>query len=166
MKGSFILQFFSDDLTLVLSGRVKHIVSYDGQYLADEHRIRVDDTTIRGFETNGIGPRNSYGTSIGGNLLYRASANILFPLGLPEEHQVRGALFLDVASLKLAQSQTASTKEKDHAREDNGYLRSSAGLSLIIDLPMGKISFNYGIPLAKKSYDKVKRFGFTVGGNI
>ena len=60
------------------------------------------------FEPGGIGPRDdtlgtTTGTStddaLGGNLYFAARLDAEFPLGLPEEYGISGAMFYDMGSL-------------------------------------------------------------------
>ena len=57
---------------------------------------------IRGFEPNGIGPRDLGSVNqdaLGGNLFAVARFEADFPLGLPEEYGITGGAFLDVGSV-------------------------------------------------------------------
>ena len=46
---------------------------------------------------------------------------------------------------------------------NNMVVRSSAGLGLIWDSPMGPIRFNYAFVLSKSQYDVVQQFSFSGG---
>jgi Skp family chaperone for outer membrane proteins len=74
---------------------------------------------IRGFEPNGIGPRDGTDSdALGGNAFAVARFEADFPLGLPEEYGITGGAFLDVGSVwsldntagLAAPSMTASTR--------------------------------------------------------
>ncbi len=57
---------------------------------------------IRGFEPNGIGPRDLGATNqdaLGGNMFAVARFEADFPVGLPEEYGITGGAFLDVGSV-------------------------------------------------------------------
>ena len=57
---------------------------------------------IRGFDANGIGPRDLAATNqdaLGGNIFAVARFEADFPLGLPEEYGITGGAFLDVGSV-------------------------------------------------------------------
>ena len=55
---------------------------------------------IRGFESNGLGPRDQItGDALGGNIFAVARFEAEFPVGLPEEYGISGGLFLDVGSV-------------------------------------------------------------------
>ena len=56
--------------------------------------------TLRGFKFAGVGPRDtSTDDALGGNLLYTGSAELRFPLGLPEELRIFGRTFVDAGTL-------------------------------------------------------------------
>jgi outer membrane protein insertion porin family len=57
---------------------------------------------IRGFEPNGIGPRDLGADdqdALGGNMFAVARFEAEFPLGLPEEYGITGGAFMDVGSV-------------------------------------------------------------------
>jgi outer membrane protein insertion porin family len=63
-------------------------------------RYFLGGNNLRGFESGGLGPRDiATDDALGGNLFYRASAELSFPLGLPEALGIRGHAFNDVGSL-------------------------------------------------------------------
>ena len=56
--------------------------------------------TLRGFETSGVGPRDTVSDdALGGKYFYRGSAELTFPVGLPQEMGVAGHAFTDFGSL-------------------------------------------------------------------
>lgn len=117
---------------------------------------------IRGFETNGIGPRDlSVGgneDALGGNLFAVARFEADFPLGLPEEYGIKGGAFLDVGSV-WGLDDTAGTST---IVDDSMKLRSSIGLSVLWDTPLGPLRFNFSKALKKETYDKEQRFDLTI----
>ena len=55
---------------------------------------------VRGFEENSLGPRDSLGRALGGNLLVAGSFNFIFPNPIkPDAKSVRTALFLDAGQV-------------------------------------------------------------------
>jgi outer membrane protein insertion porin family len=54
-------------------------------------RFFLGGATLRGFKFAGVGPRDTTtNDALGGNLLYTGSAELRFPLGLPEELRIFG----------------------------------------------------------------------------
>lgn len=122
-------------------------------------RIRVVDTFVlgldsfRGFQFNGIGPRDLGSQDkdpLGGMRYWTATAETLFPIGLPNEFGVKGALFSDFGTLwKPAQSNKTTVDDKK--------LRISVGFGIAWQSPFGPLRLDYAIPVKKKSYDQTQR---------
>ena len=115
---------------------------------------------IRGFEPNGIGPRDVTAVNqdaVGGNYFAVARLEAEFPLGLPEEYGLTGGLFADVGSV-WGLDNTAGTGTID----DKMHLRSSVGFSLFWTTPIGPLRFNFSKALDKQSYDKTQNFDLTI----
>ena len=115
---------------------------------------------IRGFEPNGIGPRDLGATdqdALGGNMYAVARFEAEFPLGLPEEYGIRGGLFADVGSV-WGLDNTAGINPVD----DGLKLRSAVGVSLFWKTPVGPLRFNFSHAIQKESYDKEQTFDLTV----
>ena len=114
---------------------------------------------IRGFESNGLGPRDR-GTrdALGGNMLAVARFEADFPLGLPEEYGVGGGLFLDVGSVWGLDD----TDGSDGPVDASLHLRSAVGVSIMWDTPIGPLRFNFSRPIKKETYDRDQAFDLTV----
>jgi len=116
---------------------------------------------IRGFEANGIGPRDEAATNedaLGGNMFAVARFEADFPLGLPEEYGIKGGAFLDVGSV-WGLDNTAGT---GGTVDDSAKLRSAIGVSVLWDTPLGPLRFNFSKALRKESYDKEQNFDLTI----
>jgi len=114
---------------------------------------------IRGFEPNGIGPRDlgaANEDALGGNIFAVARFEADFPLGLPEEYGIKGGLFFDVGSVWSLDTTNATVVGEDFS------LRSAVGVSLFWDTPIGPLRFNFSRALQKESYDKEQSFDLTI----
>ena len=114
---------------------------------------------IRGFEANGIGPRDLTATNedaLGGNMFAVARFEADFPLGLPEEYGIKGGAFLDVGSVWGLDNSLSG------AIDDSAKLRSTVGVSVLWETPIGPLRFNFSKALKKESYDKERRFDLTL----
>ncbi len=115
---------------------------------------------IRGFEANGIGPRDLTGPAnedaLGGNMFAVARFEADFPLGLPEEYGIKGGAFLDVGSVWGLDDTLGNTID------DSAKLRSAVGLSVLWDTPLGPLRFNFSKALKKETYDKEQSFDLTI----
>ncbi len=114
---------------------------------------------IRGFEPNGIGPRDLTAVNqdaLGGNFFAVARLEAEFPLGLPEEYGITGGVFADVGSV-WGLDNTLGLPVDDSMR-----LRSSVGFSVFWTTPIGPLRFNFSRAIMKESYDKEQNFDLTV----
>ncbi len=113
--------------------------------------------TFRGFETAGIGPRDSVTQdSLGGKQYGVGTVQVSFPIGLPEEYQVRAHVFSDFGSL----SQTDADID---TIEDCSCLRASIGFGLIWKSPFGPLAIDFAYPVLKQPFDKTQIINFNVG---
>lgn len=119
--------------------------------------IRVIDSfmlggdSLRGFEYGGVGPRDSItGDSLGGTRYWSSTAEVAFPLGLPNEFGIKGAVFTDLGSVWRP-------GQKNQYTHDEQSIRSSAGFGVSWISPLGPIKLDYAFPLRKKKYDKTQR---------
>ncbi|HLD95676.1 MAG TPA: outer membrane protein assembly factor BamA, partial [Alphaproteobacteria bacterium] len=118
--------------------------------------IRVTDSfqlgydSLRGFEWAGVGPRDvPTGDSLGGTRFWKATAEVNFPLGLPNEFGMKGALFTDFGSLWKPGQQDAKTNEANT-------VRVSPGFGLLWTSPFGPIRIDYARPIKKHKLDKTQ----------
>lgn len=116
---------------------------------------------LRGFERNGIGPRDLTSTNrdaLGGNAFAVARFEADFPLGLPEEYGVTGGLFLDVGSVWSLDDTNGNGGQVD----DSLHVRSAIGFSVFWTTPIGPLRFNFSKVLVKESYDEEQNFDLTI----
>ena len=129
-----------------------------GRTIRTINRFEVGGFNFRGFDFGGIGPRDKRGDrdSLGGLQYYTATSEVQFPVGLPREFGVMGSTFVEAGSLWNAQKKSPNLY-------DNSMLRYSVGVGVSWASPMGPIRFDYGKPLKKGKFDKVREFlfGFT-----
>ena len=111
--------------------------------------------SIRGFEFQGIGPRQTVppgDASVGGQFLFLGSAEYIIPL-YKEDYQMY--IFSDVGTLT-----------SDIRLDAFDQLRVSTGLGFRLNLPvMGRLplSLNFAVPLKKEPRDKTEFFSFSLG---
>jgi outer membrane protein insertion porin family len=113
--------------------------------------------TFRGFESGGIGPRDSVsGDSLGGKEYFVGTVQVSFPVGLPEEYQVRGHAFTDFGTLTATDANITTI-------QDSAALRLSAGFGILWKSPFGPIAIDIAYPILKQSFDKTQLINFSVG---
>jgi outer membrane protein insertion porin family len=121
---------------------------------------------VRGFETNGYGPRDREdlggavnNDALGGNIFAVAKFEADFPLGLPEEYGINGGVFLDIGSVwGLDNTIGSNSVEVD----DSLKLRSAVGFSVFWKTPIGPLRFNFSKALLKESFDIEQTFDLTI----
>ena len=114
---------------------------------------------IRGFEVNGIGPRDMGAVNedaLGGNLFAVARFEADFPLGLPEEYGITGGAFLDIGSVWDLDQTGAGVVGASFTP------RAAAGLSLLWNTPIGPLRFNFSNAIQKETYDLEQNFDLTI----
>ena len=91
---------YKKDLILNITGRIGAISGIGGKKVRIIDNFFIGDDYIRGFENNGIGPRDKETLdSLGGKNYCAGTIELNFPLGLPKEIDMSGAVFFDAASL-------------------------------------------------------------------
>ena len=121
------------------------------------NRFFLGGQNLRGFQYGGVGPRDDdTDDSLGGNLYYVGTAEMRFPLGLPDELRIFGRGFVDAGTL------TEIDVSGDNL-EDDGSLRVGTGLGLSWLSPLGPLSIDYAVPVVKESGDKTKSFRVSFG---
>lgn len=148
------------------------VSSWGSRNLRMLDHFQMGANLVRGFRTNGIGPRDiTPGTTqdaLGGSLYWGASLEFQVPLFfLPKEIGMKGALFADAGSLWDYKGPTslASTGETI-SPEDTSRIRSSVGAGIVWASPFGPLRFDYAIPLSKEGYDRTQEFRFGGGGKL
>lgn len=122
---------------------------------------------VRGFDGNGYGPRDLASgnrDALGGNLFASARFEAEFPVGLPEEYGIRGGVFLDVGSVWSLDNVDGGANGSDGLElvDDDFFLRSSIGVSVFWDTPIGPLRFNLARALDKQPYDEERVFDLTI----
>jgi outer membrane protein insertion porin family len=143
--------------------------------------FQMGPNLVRGFASNGIGPRDityrSFGVTgdaLGGTKYWGASYELQMPFWfLPKEVGLKGAVYVDAGSLWDYQGPTSwsATGEVNTKAcpacglqyDDSKVIRSSVGIGLIWASPFGPLRFDYAVPLTKGKYDTVQEFRFGGG---
>lgn len=154
-----------DSVTLRAEVEAGAIYSYGDYSTWILDRFRTGNR-IRGFEPNGLGPRDLAADNedgLGGNYYWAARAEAQFPIGLPEEYGIQGGLFADVGSL-WGLDQTVGTGSV--AVDDDMYVRAAVGASIFWTTPIGPLRFNFSQALRKEDYDREQNFDLTIQTNF
>ncbi len=152
--------FRNSDITLRGTLEGGYLAWSDGTNRAVD-RFFIDSSIMRGFEPAGIGPRDAGATddALGGNLYVAARLEAQFPLGLPEELGIRGALFYDVGNLwDLSDANPGNAAVVG----EGGSFRQVIGFGVLWDTAIGPLRFNFTEAISKESFDKERTFDLTL----
>jgi outer membrane protein insertion porin family len=130
--------------------------------------------SVRGYESNSLGPRDAFGNVLGGRRKIVGNAEFFYPI-FKGDKSVRGSVFFDVgqiwaeSSLPQFPAPTSScasgglSTDPDVLYPGAQDFRYSAGIGLAWNSPIGPLKFSYAIPLNDKCYDRIQKFQFQVG---
>jgi outer membrane protein insertion porin family len=139
-----------------LTGEVGHIQDL-GKPVFISNSYQLGGNTFRGFESSGIGPRDSVsGDSLGGKDYFVGTLQVSFPSGLPEEYGVRAHAFTDFGTL-------TNTDADINTIQDSASLRVSAGVGVLWKSPFGPIAIDVALPILKEDFDLTQLINFSVG---
>ncbi|MCA3509206.1 MAG: outer membrane protein assembly factor BamA [Rhodobacter sp.] len=116
---------------------------------------------IRGFESNGIGPRDLTAVNqdaLGGNYSAVARLEAEFPLGIPNEYGLKGGVFMDAGSVWSLND----IKGTGGPVDDSFNLRAVLGVSVFWTTPIGPLRFNFTRAIVREDYDREQNFDLTV----
>jgi outer membrane protein insertion porin family len=103
---------------------------------------------LRGFAYRDVGPRDKHGEPIGGQSMARATAELTFPIVT----KARGAIFYDTGFVNA-----------DPYDFSTNHVASDFGFGIRLDLPIGPLRLDYGIPIQKDGRSSGGHFNFNVG---
>ncbi len=117
--------------------------------------------SIRGFEENSLGPKDSNGRAFGGNTLVLGTASLIFPNPIkPDAKSVRTALFLDAG--QVYDTSYRHSIVNGASRNPRG-IRYAVGVSLTWNTPLGApLSFSLAKPMNVKPGDEKRYFTFSM----
>ncbi len=108
-------------------------------------------SSVRGFKSYTIGPKDSNGNPRGGSQKLVGNAELFFPFpGLENDRSVRLGTFFDMGYV-------------GEKFESNG-IRTSVGMSLLWVSPLGPLKISAAKALRKNPDDRTEAFQFTIGG--
>jgi len=162
--------FFEEEVILSVTLEGGALFAQDDTRITD--RFTSGGDAFRGFERNGLGPRDrcragecvngpnvaDINEGLGGNFYGVARFDASFPLGLPQEYGIFGGVFADVGSVWGLDNTEGSQGEID----DSAKLRAAIGVSLFVDTPFAPLRFNFAQPIRDVEGDKTESFRFTV----
>jgi len=140
------------DLILLVNSEVAGLDALDEQ---DNRLIKIYDrlflggsNNLRGFEYRDVGPKDKHGEPLGGQSMARTTVELTFPI----VEKARGALFYDTGFVNV--------NPWDYNFNN---IASDVGIGLRLDLPIGPLRIDYGIPIQKAGNSSGGKINFNVG---
>jgi len=145
------------DVVSVLKLQAGHITGWGGNGLRMLDHFQMGPNLVRGFQPAGIGPRDlTNGTTndaLGGSLYWGASIEAQTPLYfLPKDIGIKIAAFADAGSLwgyKGPTSWDVTGETLQVGLDSASLIRSSVGVGLLWDSPLGPLRFDLAYPITK-----------------
>lgn len=166
LKFSYYKSLVESKVILNLRSSSGYIFGYAGSNIKLGQRFFIND--MRGFENSGIGPRalaidsnnqtKKHADALGGNKYLFNTIQVEFPLFLPKELEIKGTVFFDNAIL----TGIDATNEQRRQIEDSGKFRNAIGFGFVWNSPLGKLTLDFGYPITKEPYDKVRTVKFGI----
>jgi outer membrane protein insertion porin family len=157
------------DVVGVLKLQGGYVTDWGSKDLRMLDHFQMGPNLVRGFAPAGLGPRDlTPGTTndaVGGTVFWGASVEFQTPLYfLPKEVGIKLAAFADAGSLWNYRGPTSWNVTGETLQVgDSGSVRSSVGLGLLWDSPLGPLRFDFAYALTKKDYDRTQFFRFSGG---
>jgi outer membrane protein insertion porin family len=140
------------DMILLVNSEVAGIDALDQQ---GNRLIKIYDrlflggsNNLRGFEYRDVGPRDKNGEPLGGQSMARTTVEVTFPIVA----KARGALFYDNGFVNV--------NPWDYNFND---FSADVGFGIRLDLPIGPLRIDYGIPIQSPKHLGSGKINFNVG---
>ena len=150
-----------EDVTFKVAGQAGQINSYGNKVVRINDHFYLGDQNFRGFQAAGIGPRDkASGDALGGQYYYTGTAEVNFPIGLPKEMEVSGAVFSEVGSLwKVDIPKNINYNSSNYYHDKS--LRGSVGFGILWITRMGPLRLDVAKAVKKQTYDKTQMVHFS-----
>lgn len=135
-----------------------------GENLRFMDHFRLGGETVRGFASEGFGPRDATtGYLLGGQFYAAGTVETIFPMPvIPQEFGFFGSLFADAGTVWDVDGSTASASGAAVVANDAD-LRASVGVGILWQSPFGLLRADFAYPVAKDSADETQIFRFSGG---
>lgn len=156
LSGGYYLPL-GDEWVVSAIGETGYIFSLGDGDVEIGERFFLGGTSFRGFDVAGLGPRDlTTDTALGGNLLYKGTVEMEFPIGLPNELGIKGRVFSIAGSLSQVDVDGPEIA-------DSGAVRASVGVGVSWGSPFGPIRLDFARALRKEAYDETETLSFGFG---
>ncbi len=134
--------------------KVGNIFSLNSSDILPNDKYSLGGKWLRGFDSFGVGPRNSRTSYIGGNNIIATKIDYSKLLLRNDDNPIYFNVFNDIGI--VWDNRTLPT----HSKES---IRSSAGFGLKFYSFIGPIAFTWGFPIEDETYDIKRMFTFSIG---
>jgi outer membrane protein insertion porin family len=160
-------QQLGGDLVAMVRAQGGYITGWGGSQVPLMNNFFGGPSLVRGFATNGFGPRDltpgSTMDNVGGSMYWATTAELQSGIpGVPDEYGLRGSTFVDAGTVFGYKGPTSFSGQTAQIANTT-VIRSSVGVGLTWDSPFGALTASYAVPLSKAAYDVVQPFNFTAG---
>jgi outer membrane protein insertion porin family len=170
-------------LTFMLNGELGYADGYNDKPLPFFKNFYAGGVgSVRGFESNSLGPIDAYGNVLGGRRKIVGNVELFYPL-FKGDKSVRGSVFVDVGQIwaysnlpdypgetsagvllpPITSCAGGPSYDPDVVYPGAQDFRYSAGVGLAWNSPIGPLKFSYAFPINDKCFDRVQQFQFQVG---
>jgi outer membrane protein insertion porin family len=142
---------FPGDTILTVNAEVSDVENYDNSdHVPIFDRLYLGGpNSLRGFRFRAMAPHDDKGQPIGGDSLARITTEYTFPI----MDRIRGAAFYDGGFVNPGAYDMSLSK-----------MGSDVGLGLRLDLPIGPVRLDYGIPIQNPYHSSSSgQFNFSIG---
>lgn len=156
MSGSYYYTVVPEWVVMT-RGDVGYVFGLGDDDVRISDRFFLGGEQLRGFSNGGVGPRDvSTDDALGGKFVYSGTVELTFPLGLPKQFGVSGAIFTDFGSLSDLDFESPIIA-------DTASIRWSAGVGLAWRSPFGPVRLDFGVPILKEDFDEDENIRFNFG---
>ncbi len=155
-----MVNFWNDRWQLRSSLDIGYIQPLDGDYVSRVYRYFLGGESLRGFDVAGVGSRLWYSSTyaLGGLWKVNGSTQLNFPVFIPDEYQIKGFVFFDYGVLGKPPEKEYRDPVYGQPNEIDDDWRTSVGVGIYWNTPMGPMNFSWGWPLKMNKYDREQRF--------
>ena len=152
------IPFNYGDYIFIYGTKIGTITSLDDEKVTSSNRFYFNSNSVRGFDTNGIGPRDiGNDNGVGGNNFYSGQFEVKSRKLIPGDLGIDVSIFSDIGSLWDTDYPTNVKGVNDSSP------RASAGVAIYWNTAVGPLSFIWGWPISDENYDKDNNFKFSIG---
>jgi outer membrane protein insertion porin family len=142
-----------EDWVLLMNGQAGVGGGYNGKQMPFFKNFYAGGPgSVRGFDPNSLGPRDTSNLAIGGTKRVVGNMELFVPFPGNKDRSVRLSTFLDAGAVYGTSDLPGSAG-----------LRYSTGVAFTWLSPMGPLKFSYGHALNRQAVDKIQKLQFTLG---